>query len=96
MDKFLPIIAHDLRSPFNSLPGLSEVLDNHFDHYRTDNQKKITGTIHKNLRDTYRLLENLLLWSRSQREAIPFHPDKIKLYSMTSEVCRLFKKYSHE
>ncbi len=90
-DKFFSIIAHDLRSPFNSLLGLSEVLDDNFDHYSTVDQKKIAGAIHKSLQDTYKLLENLLLWSRSQRGVIPFYPDKIKLYSLTSEVCRLLK-----
>lgn len=69
-DRFFSIIAHDLRSPFNSLLGLSELLSEEWDEYPDKEKKRMIGMMQGNLSSTYKLLTNLLDWSRLQRKAI--------------------------
>jgi signal transduction histidine kinase len=76
-DLFISILAHDLRNPFNTLLGLSEMLveDVHTqDEETTAKQVEIMHTIS---RTTYDLLEDLLLWAKSQSGKLDFKPGKI-------------------
>ena len=91
-DKFFSIIAHDLRNPFNTLLGFSEILNNNFEQYNTDEQKEYLGIIYKGIKNTYKLLENLLYWSRSQTGKIDFKPENVNLYLLVEETSQLLKQ----
>ncbi len=78
-DKFFSIIAHDLRSPFNSLLGFTELLEKELPTMNRDEIQKIAVTMRKSVNNAYSLLENLLEWSRLQRGMIPFNPEPILL-----------------
>ena len=78
-DKFFSILAHDLKSPFNVIINFSELLNNNFDNLDIQTQKKYISLIKESSKNTYKLLENLLLWSRSQQGMIKFIPGKIDL-----------------
>jgi hypothetical protein len=67
-DKFFSIIAHDLRSPFSSILGLTELMEE--DEISVDQVRDFTKTIRKTALSTYDLLENLLEWSKLQRDMI--------------------------
>jgi PAS domain S-box-containing protein len=84
-DKFFSIIAHDLRSPFNSMLGFAKMLEEKFDKYDTVKKKKFIGIINKGLQDSYKLLENLLYWSRSQSGKISIRPETINLFLLSNE-----------
>ena len=90
-DKFFSIIAHDLRSPFNSILGFSDILLNNFENYKVPEQKKFLGIMNKEIRRTYKLLKNLLLWSQSQRGTIDFHPEKVNLFLLCRETIELLR-----
>lgn len=78
-DKFFSIIAHDLRSPFNALLGLSEILLKMHKKYSSEDREKIIESLNSSIVATYKLLENLLAWSLSQSGRIQFSPEKLKL-----------------
>ncbi len=88
-DKFFSIIAHDLKSPFNSMLGFSELLIENFDKYDISRQKKYISLINQSLRNTHKLLENLLLWSRAQRGIVDFVLKKENLYVLSDETIEL-------
>ena len=88
-DKFFSIIAHDLRSPFNSMLGFSELLNEKYDQYDTEKKKRFTGIIYNGLQKTLKLLDNLLEWSRSQKGIIDFNPEKTSLNSLVKEKLEL-------
>jgi PAS domain S-box-containing protein len=88
-DKFFSIIAHDLKSPFNSMLGLSDLLLNEFENYPKDKQLSFIELINSKIKSTYNLLENLLIWSQSERGLISFHPEPINLNQISSEVISL-------
>ena len=78
-DKFFSIIAHDLRSPFNSLLGLTKLLEDELPAMSQGQIQKIVVTMRKSATNLYSLLENLLEWSRLQRGFIPYTPEPILL-----------------
>lgn len=91
-DKFYSIIAHDLKSPFSSMLGFSDILHKEFDKYDTNKQKKFIGIINTSIQNTYKLLENLLLWTHSQKGNIVFNPEKTNLFLMTTETTEFLKQ----
>jgi signal transduction histidine kinase len=91
-DKFFSIIAHDLKSPLSSMLGLSEILYKDFDDCEIQQQKEFSSALHKGIKNTYKLLENLLIWSRSQQGSISFNPEKTNLYLLVNESCELLKQ----
>lgn len=65
-DRFISILAHDLKSPFNSLLGFSELLLKNLHKYDMSKIETQINIIYKTSRQTYELLEQLLLWANSQ------------------------------
>ncbi|MDD4602853.1 MAG: GAF domain-containing sensor histidine kinase [Bacteroidales bacterium] len=63
-DKFFSIIAHDLRGPFNAIIGFSDLLYNEFDSFDESEKKAMIKNIYDASLGTFKLLENLLEWSR--------------------------------
>ena len=85
-DKFFSIIAHDLKNPFNSLIGFSEILLKNHSKYDEKKRTKIITAIHNSSKSTHKLLENLLTWSSSQSGKIKYLPEKINLKSLIYEM----------
>jgi len=83
-DKFFSIIAHDLKSPFNSILGFSEMLKDEARNLDIDSIVQYAGIINASALHTFELLENLLDWARMQQGRIPFEPQKFLLNSIVS------------
>jgi two-component system, sensor histidine kinase and response regulator len=83
-DKFFSIIAHDLRNPFTSLLGLTEVLVENFERYDGAKIKLMLTHLHSASKTLYDLLKNLLEWSRLERGLLTPEPTKISLTSMVN------------
>jgi len=95
-DKFFSIIAHDLKSPFNTMFGFAELLYENFDDYNPEKQKELISYILRDIKNTYKLLENLLLWSSSQGGKIKFKPEKENLYLLLTETIELLNQTADE
>lgn len=85
-DKFISIISHDLRLPFNAMLGFSEVLLERIQNKEFDDLERIAQILKDTSENTFELLENLLMWGRSQRDAIEFDPQKYKLNDLIKQV----------
>ncbi|MBK7381303.1 MAG: PAS domain S-box protein [Ignavibacteriales bacterium] len=85
-DKFFSVVAHDLRSPFHGLLGLSEIIVDEFDFLEKPDLKEYMTNIHKTIKNVYRLIENLLEWSRLQSGKMTFSPAKLNLYKSIETV----------
>jgi len=79
-DKMFSIIAHDLRSPFNSLMGFLDILIDEFGTLREDEKVKMLGIVHNQSVTTYGLLENLLQWSLMQRDLVEVSFQQLDLH----------------
>ncbi len=69
-DKFFSIIAHDLRSPFNALLGFTELLRAGARHMNRDVLAGYSNSVHDAAEQTFKLMENLLHWSRLQMDQV--------------------------
>lgn len=83
-DKFFSIIAHDLKNPFNAILGFSELLTRKFEKISEDKKRQYIDVIYDSVTNIYKLLENLLQWSRTQTDTIPFHPEDFMLDDLIS------------
>jgi len=84
-DKFFSIIAHDLRSPFNSFLGLTQYMAEESKDLTPEVIQRFAVTMKDSATNLYNLLENLLHWARMQQGLIPFNPDFIELISVFEE-----------
>lgn len=91
-DKFFSIIAHDLRSPFNSILGFSELLSNQINEKELDTIEEYAGFIKQSSKQAMNLLTNLLEWARSQTDTIEFNPQKLNLEILIEETCQIFDR----
>jgi two-component system sensor histidine kinase/response regulator len=78
-DKFFSIIAHDLKNPFHSIMGFSDLLTRSFDTIEDERKKEFMQLIKDSSTSAYNLLENLLDWSRTQTNNIKFSPANIDI-----------------
>ncbi len=88
-DRFISILGHDLRSPFNNLLGFSEILA---EDARSLNQDEITIIAEKiniSAKNVYKLLDDMLLWARAQQDKIPFRPNPLRIENICNEVIEL-------
>lgn len=84
-DKFFSIIAHDLKSPFNSIMGFSELLIEHInrkDYHGIDKYAKIISQSSQLAMD---LLINLLDWSRVKTDKMKSNPENLDLADLIEE-----------
>ena len=84
-DKFFSIIAHDLRSPFNSFLGLTQIMSEQLPAMTLEQIQKIADSMRKSANNLYSLLENLLEWSLLQRGVTTSSPMTFQLMPKLSE-----------
>ncbi|OGS69842.1 MAG: hypothetical protein A3F91_00025 [Flavobacteria bacterium RIFCSPLOWO2_12_FULL_35_11] len=82
-DVVFSIIAHDLKSPFNSILGFTELLKKRLRNLDVEKSEKLISSMYFQARITYNLLENLLNWARSNSNQIVFNPT----YCDISAIC---------
>ncbi len=82
-DLFLSILAHDLKSPFSGILGLTQLLAKNIRKYDIDKTEDLLLNLNKAANNSYKLLDDLLMWAHSQMGKLPFEP---KLF-MLAEIC---------
>lgn len=83
--KFLSIIAHDLKNPFNSLVGFSTLLLANFERYNEQKIKEYIEYMSKAANQGHQLLENLLDWARANTRKIDINPVSFSLSQVTAD-----------
>lgn len=90
-DKFMSIIAHDLKSPFNAIIGFTDLMLRNFDQLDDDTFLKGLKTIESASNHAYKLLENLLIWSQNQSGRKEYSPENINLKNQINESLKLIE-----
>jgi two-component system sensor histidine kinase/response regulator len=90
-DKFFSIIAHDLKEPFNTIIGFSNLLLKTIDQNEPAQIKEMVRHIFNSSIHGFELLNNLLEWSRSQTGRIEFKPDYLTIKEVILSVTGLLK-----
>lgn len=81
-DKFFSIIAHDLKNPFVTILGFSDLLLTDYAELTDEERKYYIEEMKKSADLSHNLLQNLLQWSRAQTGRIEFNPQKLNLHNI--------------
>jgi signal transduction histidine kinase/ligand-binding sensor domain-containing protein len=84
-DKFFSIVAHDLKNPFQTILGYSEMQKEEIKSGDLAKIEEFAENINSAAFQTFRLLENLLDWANAQRGKIKFNPILINLSEILNE-----------
>jgi PAS domain S-box-containing protein len=90
-DKLLSIVAHDLKNPFNSILGFSNLLCQNVRVYDIEKTEKFLDCINSSTKHTLTLLDNLLLWAKSQTGQLSFDPKPILIHEIIRETIEALK-----
>ena len=93
--RFISILSHDLISPFNNLLGLSEVLKEDIRKLDIDEIELYANHINKSAKNTFNLLESILIWGRSQQGKIPFKPQQLSLTEICKNILETLNPIAH-
>lgn len=89
-DKFFSIIAHDLRSPFTGLLGITDFIIKNLQNFSAPEIMENLTSLRGVAETVYSLLENLLSWSRLQRGVMEHKPTNLALDELADTNIRLF------
>ncbi len=89
-DKLFSIISHDLRNPFNSLLGFTDLLANNIEDLTEFEIKDSAKSLHSTATNLFNLLANLLEWSRLQTGNFAFEQTDFSLNIILNHVLSIF------
>ena len=94
-DKFFSIIGHDLKTPFNSLLGMSDLLNRNAGKYSPEKIRHFAQQMYKSAQNAYDLLDNLLEWARLQRRELKPDLEEVIPVEIIDEVKELTEPLAH-
>ena len=84
-DKLFSIIAHDLVNPFSSFQQILEIILNNYDNFNDETKKDYLNKTYKLAISNNELLQNLLNWSRVQRNQLTLKYSSVNIYNLVQE-----------
>ena len=84
-DKFFSIIGHDLKSPFNSILGFSNLLMEQIREKDYTSIDRYAEIIQQSSNRAMDLLMNLMEWSQSQTGRMEFNPEYFELIELIKD-----------
>ncbi|ASB47798.1 sensor histidine kinase [Alkalitalea saponilacus] len=90
-DRFLSIVAHDLRSPFTGLLGLSEVMMRDGDNFSREEIKNYIGEIYESSNSLLSLTDNLLSWAMNQSGELKVNPTHVEVKNLADNVFKVLQ-----
>lgn len=90
-DKFFSIVAHDLKSPLNSLKSFSSLLIDHFDKLNKDEILTMSKQLRESVDNTIKMADNLITWARIQMADYHYNEESIKVKDIASNICDVYQ-----
>jgi signal transduction histidine kinase len=90
-DKLFSVIAHDLKSPFNTILGFTEILKENFAKKDEAESLRYAGIVHDSSKRAMDLLQNLLEWSQSQTGRLTINFTNLHIRDLVEQVFVLLK-----
>jgi|WetSurMetagenome_2_1015567.scaffolds.fasta_scaffold12210_2 signal transduction histidine kinase len=91
-DKFFSFVAHNLRNPFNTIMGFSELMQRAAESKDIKKAREYSGLIYDLSAQVQKVLANLLEWSRLQRRTFEVKPDSVELTGLIKDVVEMNNK----
>ena len=93
-DKVYSIVAHDLKSSFSSILGLSELLSEDWTTLEDSRKQIFAKNIFIAADGSYKLLQNLLDWSKRQSGLLEYEPVSFDICGVINETLSLYRVQS--
>lgn len=93
---FLQVLGHDLRNPFSTLMGFSELLKRNLYKYDINKIEKQVGYINTIATKTYKMLDELLLWAKAQQNRLPFNPEPHNIKDVFQEEIKMLETIANQ
>ncbi len=90
-DRFFSTLAHDLKTPFNAILNLTQILKEDADNLTQADIKELAQDIHSTSEQAYRLMDNLLQWSLFETGAMRYQPAPLSLQEIAVNVISLLR-----
>ena len=90
-DRFFSIISYDLKDPFNTLIGFSQLLLSNYDKYPAEKIREIGQFLFDSTIQASNRLENLIQWSRSQTGITKWNPKNLDVQKLINKNIELLK-----
>lgn len=94
-DRLFSIIGHDLRAPIGNLKAMLDLVVENGKNIESDKMHELLVMAKRSAGLTFDLLENLLSWSKSQRNLLKYTPEELNLTSLISENILLLNTNAH-
>ena len=91
-DKFFSFVAHNLKNPFNTIMGFSELMQRAADTHDLEKARQYSGLIYDLSAQVQKVLSNLLEWSRLQRRTFEVKPEIVELTGLIKDVVEMNNK----
>ena len=95
-DKFFSIISHDLRSPFNSLLGLTEYITHSYEEMTPVEIRNSISNVYNSSKQLYDLILNLFEWSLIQTGRLTVDKSLINLATLGKEIVSIYKESANK
>lgn len=90
-DKFISIIAHDLRNPISSYSELTKTMEQDYNNFNNEEKQELLGVMKQSAESVQNLLANLLEWSNTQQGKIEFKPKRFDIKELVNHTMDLLK-----
>ena len=90
-DKLFSVISHDLKSPFHSILGFSEILSGDLQGFTPDELRSYAEHIHTGARNLLNLIENLMQWTRLQSGKLGYAPEPLGMTDLVENTFELVR-----
>jgi signal transduction histidine kinase len=87
-DRFFNIIAHDLISPFNAILGFTDSLKKEAATIDRGELQLFANLLRETAYNSYRLVQNLLEWSRLQTKKMSYEPQMLSVSEIIEEAIK--------
>ncbi len=87
-DRFISIIAEDLRSPITGLRGVLQMVDNNFDTLSKEQLHEYISMAHLAADSLDSLSANLIQWSSLHASELPLYPAQLDLHELFASAIR--------
>ena len=91
-EQLLAMMAHDLRSPFNGILGLSRILHEKSDSVTPERVQAMSSSILESSIKVYQLLDELLQWSRNRLGAVTVNLENVSVEKLTLETIEFMQE----
>ncbi|MGB9695665.1 MAG: ATP-binding protein [Ignavibacteria bacterium] len=90
-DRYISVLAHDLRSPFQGLIGLTSILRKDFDKMQKEEIREFLNLIESSIRNLFDLLDNLLQWTKMHTGILKLEKAEVSLNNIIDEIVEIYQ-----